>query len=109
MEEAEEGRELVRRYLQVPRDLVQCVPYNDAIENAFTTGKARRPDIDATIVTSPLRKMVSGGFELVFIDKGSKDGILAGDVFSTLMPNTDDSVNGLIQILKAPSLVMALI
>jgi LysM repeat protein len=66
----------------------------------FTAGDPRKPQVDAVVVALNYLKEISGGFDLVFIDKGRQDGLLEGDVLMTLMPGTDDKSNGFIQIVN---------
>ncbi len=65
-----------------------------------TLGTPRSPEIDGSVLTASYRRLISGRNDVMFIDKGMKDGIEVGDMFITLIPKTDDTVNGVIQILN---------
>jgi hypothetical protein len=81
------------------------------LEPPVSAGEPRKPQVEAAVVALNRLKEISGGHEMVFIDKGSNDGLMEGDVLMTLMPGTDDMANGLIQIVnmrKTTSLALVL-
>ncbi len=62
----------------------------------------RKPDIKGYIVASKHSHLINGTFDIVYIDKGKKDGLLVGDLLATTIKSTKDTCeipNGLIQII----------
>jgi LysM repeat protein len=66
----------------------------------FSTGEPRKPQVESMVIASSYMKAISGGLELIFIDKGRKDGLRESDMLMTLLPGTDDSPNGIIQLVN---------
>ncbi len=60
----------------------------------------RSPEIEGYVLSARYRHLISAEHDVMFIDKGTDDGIRVGDMFITLMPKTDDTINGVIQILN---------
>ncbi len=60
----------------------------------------RSPDIEGHVLTASYRRLISGDHDVMFLDKGMKDGIEVGDMFITLMQKTDDTANGMFQIIN---------
>ena len=81
----------------VPDDLLDH--YSD-ITLPFKTPSPRMPDISGVVLKANYKRLMTGIRDVVFLDKGSNDGIVLGDVFVTLLPDTDDSVNGVLQIIN---------
>jgi hypothetical protein len=75
------------------------VPYYD-IETPLTTGNFRSPDIKGTIVATGNDMKMQTALDIIYIDKGCKDGIEAGDMFRTIMVDTHAIPNGLIQVMN---------
>ncbi len=72
------------------------------IEPPFEEDPARTPDINALIVASRQMKTISGFLDILFIDKGSNDGLEAGDMLRTVSidkKNKSRSV-GVIQVIN---------
>lgn len=62
----------------------------------------RKPDIKGYIVATKHSHSINGTFDIVYIDKGKKDGLLAGDLLTTTIKPIKDTCeipNGLIQII----------
>ncbi len=60
----------------------------------------RSPDITGHVLTASYKRLISGGYDVMFIDKGVENGIEVGDIFITLLPKTDDSINGIFQVVN---------
>jgi hypothetical protein len=59
----------------------------------------RRPDIEGTIVGTRNLRLTNSNYDIVYIDKGVKDGIEIGDMFRTLEVGEHRIPNGVIQII----------
>jgi len=71
------------------------------IEPPLNIPNPRKPDVDGYIVTSLRRLKYLGTENIVFIDKGSNDGLEVGDLLATTMQNSQHKImNGLIQIIS---------
>jgi len=66
----------------------------------FVAGEPRMPDIDAYIIAANYARTLSGNLDVVFIDKGSEDGLIDGDVIMTILDGTDDRRNGTVQLVN---------
>lgn len=60
----------------------------------------RTPAISGVIIESHLNNTISGEGDVVFIDKGEKDGVQVGDVFSVFAESPTERVLGTIQIIS---------
>jgi hypothetical protein len=74
------------------------VPYYD-IETPLTTGNFRSPNIKGTIIATGNDMKMQTALDIIYIDKGCKDGIEAGDMFRTIVVDTHTTPNGLIQVI----------
>lgn len=74
-------------------------PYYE-IDPPLTTGDVRKPDIKGAIVASQSLKKLNGNYDIVYIDKGQKDGIETGDVLQTLIIGEHTVPNSLIQVIN---------
>jgi hypothetical protein len=70
------------------------------IKSPMTTGDFRRPDINGMIVASADTTMIKAMSDIVYIDRGCKDGVEAGDMFKTLAVDTHAVTNGTIQVIS---------
>jgi hypothetical protein len=70
------------------------------IEPPLTTGTHRTPDIRGMVVASQSLKDVNGNHDIVYIDKGQKDGIEIGDVLQTLIIGEHTVPNSRIQVIN---------
>ncbi|MBI5103337.1 MAG: LysM peptidoglycan-binding domain-containing protein [Nitrospirae bacterium] len=85
--------DLLEAYYQLPPALAPAVP--------------RKPDINGTVLTSRSLRLVSGNLDIVYIDKGSLDGIETGDVLQTLRIGSHKVPNSIIQIISTNAVVKA--
>jgi hypothetical protein len=71
------------------------------IELPMTTGHFRSPDINGMIIADGNNMAFqSSMLDIVYIDKGCKDGIEAGDMFMTIEVNAHAVPNGVIQVIS---------
>jgi hypothetical protein len=66
----------------------------------MTTGDYRSPDINGMVVASAIPKPGHSMLDIVYIDKGCKDGIEPGDMFRTLAVDAHAVPNGTIQVIS---------
>lgn len=71
------------------------------IEPAFETDNPKSPNIAGYIVATRQRRTANGQMDIVYIDKGSKDGLSAGDILRTILANKFSSeTNSVIQVIN---------
>lgn len=72
------------------------------MEPAIEDDTARTPDINALIIAARKMKTISGFLDIIFIDKGSNDGLMAGDMLRTVTVDKDNESRsvGTIQIIN---------
>lgn len=71
------------------------------IEPAFETDNPKSPNIAGYIVATRQRRTANGQMDIVYIDKGSKDGLSAGDVLRTILVNKFSiETNSVIQVIN---------
>jgi len=70
------------------------------IKTPMTTGDFRSPDINGMIVAAAVQTPSHSTLDIVYIDKGSKDGIEVGDMFKTLAVDAHAVPNGTIQVIS---------
>lgn len=76
------------------------VPYSK-MELPLTTGQFRRPNINGLIVAAGNDWPYQSMLDIIYIDKGCKDGITAGDMFRTIAVDDDHPLpNGIIQVIS---------
>ncbi len=68
------------------------------IEAPFLMENPRNPNISGYIVATKHRHSLNGGLDLVYIDKGRKDGVETGDVLEMIARAKYEVPNGRIQI-----------
>jgi len=69
------------------------------IEPPFLVDTPRTPDISGYIVATKHRHVLNGGLDLVYIDRGRKDGVEIGDMLGMIARAKYDVPNGRIQII----------
>jgi hypothetical protein len=74
-------------------------PYYD-IEPPMTTEHFRRPNIKGMIVATGDDFGSRSMLDIIYIDKGRKDGIEVGDVFRTIEVDAHAVPNGVIQVIN---------
>jgi len=60
----------------------------------------RKPDVIGHVVATKQLHRISGTFDIVYIDKGSDDGLEAGDLLATTLQSRHKIYNGLVQIIN---------
>jgi hypothetical protein len=70
------------------------------IKPPVTTGNYRSPDINGMIVATAKQLKINSLLDIVYIDKGCKDGIEPGDIFRTLAVGAHAVPNGTIQVVS---------
>lgn len=75
------------------------LPYHK-MEPPLKSGDPRTPDIDGYIVESRINSTISSTGDIVFLDKGAKDGVLAGDLFQAISEKPVRRPIGKVQIIS---------
>jgi hypothetical protein len=72
------------------------------VEPLMEESSYRRPDISGIIVAARQMRMISGTMDILFIDKGSNNGIAAGDIVKTISTDKRSGAkwSGVIQIIN---------
>ncbi len=70
------------------------------IEQPFLVDNPRTPTISGFIVAAKQRRILNAQYDIVYIDRGRKDGIEIGDIVSTISKNKSNIPNGIIQIIS---------
>jgi hypothetical protein len=83
------------------------IEVNDMLDTYYevnpplATGDFRKPDITGTVIAARSLHLTSGNSDIIYIDKGRRDGIEIGDVFQTVSGIGQHRVpNGTIQIIN---------
>jgi LysM repeat protein len=80
------------------------------IEPPLAVDNPRKPDVKGHIVTALRRIYAHGNWDVVFIDKGEKDGLAPGDLLATTWQSNHQILNGVVQIISTkPSTSAAII
>jgi hypothetical protein len=66
----------------------------------MTTGNFRSPDINGMVVAAANQTKLHSLLDIVYIDKGCKDGIEIGDMFRTIAVDAHAVPNGTIQVIS---------
>ena len=66
----------------------------------YLVERPRTPDVSGVIVAAKKRRTLNGMLSFVYIDKGEKDGLEAGDVLKILSKNQYTIPNGSVQIIN---------
>ena len=91
--------QIVEDYSDVVRGDV-LIPYEEMIP-PLTAGQFRKPDINATVVAAKGLQQLNGNLDIVYIDKGQRDGVEAGDLYRSVSVESHKIPNGIIQIINA--------
>jgi len=80
------------------------------IEPTLAVDNPRKPNINGYVVIGLRRIYAHGDFDIVFIDKGKKDGLEVGDLLATTLQSEHKIFNGVVQIISTrPSTSAAII
>ncbi|MCL5022948.1 MAG: LysM peptidoglycan-binding domain-containing protein [Nitrospirae bacterium] len=66
----------------------------------FLTGNPRTPDIAGFIVATKQRHVLNGQLDLVYLDRGRKDGLEIGDIFAMTARAKYEVPNGYLQVIS---------
>jgi hypothetical protein len=90
---------IIKCFREIDKDELLVSYYE--IEPLMTTGHFRRPNINGVIVAGGNNEPYQVMLDIIYIDKGCKDGIEIGDIFRTIAVDADHAVpNGVIQVIK---------
>ncbi len=70
------------------------------LDQPFIVEEPRSPDIDGVIIATRKIRVLNGMLDIVYIDKGAKDGIEVGDTMGTVSNNRYLVPNGSIQVIS---------
>lgn len=70
------------------------------IEQPLAIESPRKPDLAGYVVATKQLHGISGTFDIVYIDKGSNDGLEVGDLLATTLQSKHKIYNGIIQIIN---------
>jgi len=59
----------------------------------------RKPDINGYIIAARELRTINGMLDIVYLDKGKRDGLEVGDEFATLLQGKHRITNGIIQVI----------
>jgi hypothetical protein len=74
-------------------------PYYE-IEPPMTDGHFRTPDINGVVLAANREGIFQSKLDVIYVDRGCKDGIEVGDMFRTLEVGTHAVPNGVIQVIN---------
>ncbi len=66
-----------------------------------STDNPRKPNINGYIIASKHSHLINGTMDVVYLDKGLKDGLAVGDLLATTLKDNCNVPNGLIQVIDA--------
>lgn len=87
-------------------ELLDVIYTGDMLERFYEilppilTGPPRKPAVQGTVVATNHMKVLNSKLDIIYIDRGSEDGLEAGDMLITVMPGTSARPNGLIQVIN---------
>jgi len=72
------------------------------VEPVIEEESPRRPDVSGVVIASHYMKLISGSYDILFIDKGEKDGLELGDVLMTKSVDkyNNSRTSGIIKIIN---------
>ena len=100
---------ITKSFIEIPVGSLLDTYYE--IEPPLSIPNPRKPDVDGYVVTSLRRLKYLGTENIVFIDKGSNDGLKVGDLLATTMQDSQHKImNGHIQVISTqPTTAAAII
>lgn len=90
--------QIIRDFFEIVQGDI-LVPYEELVP-PLTAGQHRRPAIDATVIAARGLQQLNGNLDIVYIDKGRRDGIEIGDLFRTVSLGSHKVPNGIIQVIS---------
>lgn len=70
------------------------------IEPPVISGPFRKPDIEGYVIAAQNLRIINSAYDIVYVDKGLKDGLQTGDVLRTVAVGSHKVPNGIIQIIS---------
>jgi len=70
------------------------------VSTPFIVGEPRRPQVSGHVIASSYMRDLNGSYDVVFIDKGTNNGLRLGDVLMTLHEGTDDKLSSVMQLVN---------
>jgi hypothetical protein len=70
------------------------------VEPPYLIEMPRKPHINGYIVAAKEMRALNGIFDIVYIDKGKREGLELGDVLTTLLQGKHRIVNSVIQVIN---------
>jgi LysM repeat protein len=70
------------------------------VEPPLEIENPREPDLQGYIVASKHMHLINVPYDVAYIDKGSRDGLLVGDLLATLAQGKHKIYNGIIQVIN---------
>jgi hypothetical protein len=72
------------------------------VEPVIEEESPRRPDVSGFVIASHYMKLISGSYDILFIDKGKNDGLELGDILKTTAVDkyNKSRTSGIIQIIN---------
>ena len=72
------------------------------VEPVIEEESPRRPDVSGFVIASHYMKLISGSYDILFIDKGKNDGLELGDILKTRSVDkyNNSRTSGVIQIIN---------
>ena len=100
---------ITKSYVEIP--VGSLIDNYYEIEPPLDIQNPRKPDVDGHIITALRRVNYLGTENVVFIDKGSNNGLEVGDLLATTMQNSQHKImNGHIQVISTqPTTAAAII
>jgi len=70
------------------------------VEPPLAPENPRRPDVQGYVVATKHLYVINGTWDIVYIDRGKKDGLNVGDILATTLQSKHKIMNGEIQIIS---------
>jgi hypothetical protein len=70
------------------------------VEPPLEINNPRKPDINGYIVASKHMHLINVPYDIAYIDKGARDGLMVGDLLATLEQGKHKIYNGIIQVIN---------
>lgn len=70
------------------------------MEPPVISGPFRKPNIEGYVIAAQNLRIINSAYDIVYVDKGLKDGLQTGDVLRTVAVGSHKVPNGIIQIIS---------
>ncbi len=71
------------------------------MEPPYRVETPRKPDINGYVVATKELRKLNGMLDIVYLDRGKREGLEVGDLLATLMQGKHRVVNGIIQVINS--------